>query len=336
MTWGTPFFLWLFWLVPVLAALLVYSQRQSQQALLRFINTEMAYRLAPAFNRWRFWGKSAALLGAIAAIVICLARPQYGKYFEEVSARGAEVFVLLDVSRSMLAEDVVPSRLARAKSDILDLLEKMPGDRVGLIAFAGAPSVQVPLTLDHGFFRMILQDIGPNSAPRGGTMIGDAIRKAIEQFENSSQSDRAIVLITDGGDQDSLPIEAATLAAERKIRIISIGLGDPAEGSRIPQQTSSGERRYLQYEGQEVWSKMEDKTLKEIAATTSGAYIPAQTRNYDLGQIYSENLEKLRRDEMFVEKRQRFYERFQIPGFVAILLLLLEQAISTYSPKVQE
>jgi Ca-activated chloride channel family protein len=267
------------------------------------------------------------------AAVIALARPQYGHYFEDVSAQGAEVLVLLDVSRSMLAEDVAPNRLARAKSDILDLLERMPSDRIGLIAFAGAPSVQVPLTLDHGFFKMILQDIGPDSAPRGGTMIGDAIRKAIEQFEKSSQSDRAMVLITDGGDQDSLPVEAAKLAAERKIRIISVGLGDPSEGARIPQRSAAGELKYLQHDGQEVWSKMEDKTLKEIAVVTSGAYIPAQTRNYDLGQIYSDNLEKLRRGELFVEKRKRFYERFQIPAGIAVLLLLIEQAIASYSPR---
>jgi Ca-activated chloride channel family protein len=178
---------------------------------------------------------------------------------------------------------------------------------------------------------MILQDIGPDSAPRGGTMIGDAIRKAIEQFEKSSQSDRAIVLITDGGDQESVPIEAAKAAAEQKIRIISVGLGDPSEGARIPQRSNKGELKYLQHEGQEVWSKMEDKTLKEIAVITSGAYIPAQTLNYDLGKIYSENLEQLRRGEMFVEKRKRFYERFQIPGCIAILLLMAEQAMSVFT-----
>jgi Ca-activated chloride channel family protein len=164
-------------------------------------------------------------------------------------------------------------------------------------------------------------------------MIGDAIRKAIEQFEKSSQGDQAIVLITDGGDQDSLPVEAAKLAAERKIRIICVGLGDPSEGARIPQRSAGGELKYLQYDGQEVWSKMEDKTLKEIAVVTSGAYIPAQTRNYDLGQVYANNLEQLRRGEMFVEKRKRYYERFQIPAGIAILLLLFEKSISRYSPK---
>jgi Ca-activated chloride channel homolog len=333
MSWATPSFFWLFWLVPVLLAMLIYSWRQSQQSLARFVDKPMAARLAPPTSRLRFWVKTGALLTAVVAAVIALARPQYGHYFEDVSAQGAEVFVLLDVSRSMLAEDVTPNRLARAKSDILDLLERMPSDRIGLIAFAGAPSVQVPLTLDHGFFKMILQDIGPESAPRGGTMIGDAIRKAMEQFEKSSQSDRAIVLITDGGDQDSLPVEAAKLAAERKIRIISVGLGDPSEGARIPQRSAGGELKYLQHDGQEVWSKMEDKTLKEIAIVTSGAYIPAQTRNYDLGQIYSDNLEKLRRGELFVEKRKRFYERFQIPAGIAVVLLLIEQAIASYSPK---
>ena len=331
MNWASPHYFWLLWLVPIVLAIGIYAQRKCKQDALRFVEQPMLTQLAPASSWFRIGLKWTCLTLGMIGLVLAMARPQVGFYFEEVTAQGAEVLVLIDVSRSMLAEDVAPSRLARAKSDIVDLLQRMPSDRVGLIAFAGAPSVLVPLTLDHGFFKLVLQDLGPNAAPRGGTNIGDAIRKAIEQFSDSANSDRAIVLITDGGDQESFPTEAAKLAAERNIRIIAVGLGDPTEGARIPKRDKDGRLSYQQFDGQEVWSKMEDKTLKEVASITSGAYIPAQTRLYDLGEIYSENLQQLRRGEMFADKRKRPHERFQIPAVIGLIFLMLERTIARYA-----
>lgn len=328
MNWASPNYFWMMWLLPIVLAALFYGQRQRARAASRFLDDKMSVQLAPGSYRGRFWLKTVLLVTSLAAMIIAIARPQYGFYFEDVTARGADVFIVVDVSRSMLAEDVVPNRLGRAKSDIIDLLDRLSSDRVGLIAFAGAPSVMVPLTLDHGFFKLVLQDLGPESAPRGGTNIGDSLRKAIEQFDNSADRDRAIVLITDGGDQDSLPIEAAKLAAERGIRIIAIGLGDPSEGARIPKRSKDGQLGYLQYDGQEVWSKMDDSTLKQIAAVTNGAYIPAQTRTYDLGEIYAENLQQLKRGDMFTDKRKRPYEQFQIPAIVGLILLCIERSIA--------
>ncbi len=333
MNWASPHYFWLLWLVPLVLAVGVFAQRSRNRSALRFVDHPMLSQLAPSYSWLRISVKWTFLTLGITGLVLAMARPQLGFYFEEVTAQGAEVLVLIDVSRSMLAEDVAPSRLARAKSDIVDLLQRMPSDRVGLIAFAGAPSVLVPLTLDHGFFKLVLQDLGPNSAPRGGTNIGDAIRKAIEQFGNSANSDRAIVLITDGGDQDSFPTEAAKLAAERNIRIIAVGLGDPTEGARIPRRDKDGRLTYQQFDGQEVWSKMEDKTLKEIASITSGAYIPAQTRLYDLGEVYTENLKELRRGEMFADKRKRPHERFQIPAVIGLFFLMLERSIARFASR---
>ena len=160
----------------------------------------MSGRLFPAFDRLRTWTKSIVLMLAAVLLIIAIARPRFGVSFQQVRTQGADLFVILDVSRSMLAEDVRPNRLERAKSDILDLLERLEGDRVGLIVFAGAPVIQVPLTTDHSFYRVMLDDVDTNSAPRGGTMIGDAIRKALASMENQPDRDQAIVLITDGGD----------------------------------------------------------------------------------------------------------------------------------------
>jgi len=230
----------------------------------------------------------------------------------------------------MLAEDVAPNRLDRAKADILDLLKKLEGDRVGLIAFAGAPVELVPLTTDQGFFRMVLDDVDPDSAPRGGSLIGDAIRKAMESMEERRDRDQVIVLITDGEDHDSFPAEAAKQAAERNIRIITVGLGDTGEGARIPRRNEDGSLTFVKHDGQEVWSKMDERLLKEMALTTSGAYVPAQTRAYDLGSIYDEHLSKLTRGEIQAEKRKRYREQFQLFGGIGLALLLIEMLIPRF------
>ncbi len=295
-----------------------------------FVDQAMVARLMPRFDGTRTWVKAVLIMAAVSLLIVAIARPRYGFYFEEISGRGVDVFVLLDVSRSMLAEDVKPNRLERAKSDILDLLPKLEGDRVGLIAFAGAPVVQVPLTTDHGFFKLMLDDVDVTSAPRGGTLIGDAIRKAMESMEARADRDQAIVLITDGGDQDSFPQEAADLAAQRGIRIITVGLGDVSEGARIPTRGSDGGISFVQHEGHEVWSKMDDSLLKDISAKTMGAYIPAQTLSYDLGKIYDDQLARLTQGDINTEKRKRFHEQYQWFGGIGLLLLLIEMLIPAY------
>lgn len=273
---------------------------------------------------------------AVGLLIAAAARPQFGVVIEEVSSRGMDLYVLLDVSRSMLAEDVAPNRLGRAKSDILDLLPKLEGDRVGLIAFAGAPVELVPLTTDQGFFRMALDDVDPDSAPRGGSLIGDAIRRAMEAMTERQDRDQVIVLITDGEDHESFPQEAAKQAAERGIRIISIGLGDTSEGARIPRQNDDGTRAYTQADGQEIWSKMNEPLLQEIATTTSGAWIPARTRTYDLGQVYEDHLAGLTRGEFRSDRRRRFKEQFQLFAIGGLLLLVAEQSVSRHAAKATE
>ena len=284
----------------------------------------MVERLLPAFDTTRVWLKAVLVMTAVTLLIVAIARPRFGFDLKEISSRGVDLFVLLDVSRSMLAEDVKPNRLERAKSDILDLLKKLEGDRVGLIVFAGAPVVQVPLTTDQGFFKIALEDVDSDSAPRGGTLIGDAIRKALESMEARSDRDQAIVLITDGGDQDSFPAEAAKQAAERNVRIIAVGLGDVAEGARIPQRAESGGLTFVQHEGQEVWSKMDESLLEQMATTTQGAYVPAQTLSYDLGQIYDDQLAKLTQGDISTEQRKRYREQFQMFAIPAFLLLLID------------
>ncbi|MDR3196582.1 MAG: VWA domain-containing protein [Planctomycetaceae bacterium] len=318
-----PFFLLFLWLIPILALLLRYAYKKKRQAAERFLATAMQKRLMPKYDGIRILFRSIALLSALSFALIAAAGPQFGVYFEKVSRKGADIFVLLDVSRSMLAEDVAPNRLKRAKSDIRDLLQSVVGDRVGLIVFAGKPMVKVPLTTDQGFYNEILNSADTDSAPRGGTAIGDAIRKALDMMPPEPNRDQAIVLITDGDDQESMPLEAAKDAAARNIRILAVGLGDPVEGGRIPIRDDAGNLTYLKYEGREVWSKVNEQTLKEIALQTEGVYIPADTRTFDLGRIYVEYLSRLKGGEYQVEQRKKFRQQYQVFLAVAVLLLFV-------------
>ena len=330
MVWETPSLLFALWLVPLAGAGALYAHRKRTAAAAQFADQEMAARLLPAFRPSRIWSKAILTMLALLCLIIAAARPRFGIFFEDVAGRGVDLFVVLDVSRSMLAEDVAPNRLDRARSDIRDLLEKLEGDRVGLIVFAGAPVELVPLTTDHGFFQMVLDGVDPDSAPRGGSLIGDAIRKAMESMEERRDRDQVIVLITDGEDHDSFPVEAAEQAAERAIRIITVGLGDTGEGARIPRRSPDGSLAFVQHSGQEVWSKMDERLLKEIALKTSGAYVPARTTAYDLGRIYDEHLMDLTRGEIHAEKRKRFRDQFQLFAAIGLALLLLEGLIPRF------
>ena len=330
MIWETPTLLFALWLGPVVGAALIYAQHKRATAAARFADAVMSERLMPASPSARIWIKAGVLMLAFGFLIVSSARPRFGVFFEEVSARGVDLFVVLDVSRSMLAEDVAPNRLGRAKSDVVDLLEKLQGDRVGLIAFAGAPVELVPLTTDQGFFKMVLEGVDPDSAPRGGSLIGDAIRKAMEAMEERRDRDQVIVLITDGEDHDSFPAEAAQQAADRNVRIITVGMGDPGDGARIPRRNEDGTLAFVRHEGQEIWSKMDERLLKEIALTTSGAYVPARTRAYDLGSIYDEHLAELEQGEVLAQKRKRYREQFQLFGGIGLLLLVIEMLIPRF------
>jgi Ca-activated chloride channel family protein len=310
--------------------LLWRAQRRRMAAARAFVDPTMVERLMPSLGGARSWIKGTLMLAGLASLIVAAARPRFGVYTETVAAKGLDLFVLLDVSRSMTAQDVAPSRMERAKSDILDLLPHLTQDRVGLIVFAGKPVVKVPLTNDRGFFQEVLKEVDVGSAPRGGTLIGDAIRKALENMPRSRERDTVIVLLTDGEDQESYAEDAAKAAAERGTKIFTVGLGDASEGARIPLRDSSGKLNYLQYEGQEHWSKLNNDLLKNIALMTGGAYIPAGTTAYDLGQIYQDHLAGLTRSDYQSEKRKRYRERFQWFAFLGIALLLIEMSVASY------
>jgi Ca-activated chloride channel family protein len=335
MYWDNPEVLLLGWALPFVAAIWVMAHRRQLRAAKRFADHTMHKNLLPNGPAFRRWIKLVVLVVGLASLIAGAARPRWGVYFEEVQSRGVDIFVLLDVSRSMLAEDVAPNRLERAKSDIRDLVERLGSDRVGLIVFAGAAMVQVPLTTDYSFFYSILREVDEDSAPRGGSLMGNAIRKAVASLGKRTDRDSVIVIVTDGEDHESFAADAAREASARGIKIFAVGLGDTDEGSRIPVRDVAGNLTYLQHEGQEHWSQMNEDLLKEIAIDSGGAYIPARTQAYDLGQIYEDHLAGLTRGELVTEKRQQYRERYQLFLVIGIGLLLLEMSIPRYSRQVE-
>jgi Ca-activated chloride channel homolog len=310
-------------------ALAIYSEGRRASARLAYMMQPMMVRMLPTRSNLRFWLKLVLIEIAIVTGLVAIAGPQFGEQVEVVVPRGSDLYVMIDVSRSMLADDVAPTRLGRAKADVAALVNRLEGERVGLIAFAGQAVVKCPLTVDYDSFRRALDELDPNSAPRGGTAIGDAIRKALEVYNANAEREQSILLITDGDDQASYPLEAAAVAAERKVTIFTVGLGDADQGSRVPQKGTSGS--YTEYEGQQVWSKLDNKLLQEIAMKTSGVYIPAGTRSYDLGQLYADHLQGRRGKEAEGQKRTRRGERYQIFLAIALLALVTDWCFSSYA-----
>ena len=331
MDWHRPQFLYL--ILPLCVswlALVLFSEKRRQHARESFAAQAMWPQVLPVSTRARFWTKQLLQQLAVIFSLMALAGPQFGTQLDNVVARGSDLYVLIDVSRSMLAQDVPPSRLERARADVSALVNRLEGERIGLIAFAGQAVVKCPLTVDYDSFRRALNELDTNSAPRGGTAIGDAIRKALEVFHAKAERDQAVLLITDGDDQQSYPLEAAAVAAERKVTVFTVGLGDPIQGSRVPRRDSPS--TYTEHDGQQVWSKLDGKLLQEIAVRTSGVYIPAGTRSYDLGELYVNHLQGRNGDGQATQQRIRKSERFQIFLAIALLALLADLAISSFSP----
>ncbi len=319
----------LLWVLPALMALFAWSAHRRAQACRLFAEAGLLEHLTRSVSRARRAWKAGLVMAAAAAIVLALARPAWNPKPKTVQRQGRDVVFLLDVSRSMMAEDLAPNRLERAKLAISDCVEKLQGDRVALVAFAGNATVQCPLTLDYGFFRMMLDEVTPDSVTRGGTLIGDALRKALDDvFDDQEKQFKDIILITDGEDHDSFPVDAAQKVGERGIRILAIGLGDENQGTRIPVSDGQGRKTFLTHNGQEVWSKLDADTLRKMVNNTPGGrYLNVATGAFDLGAIYLDLIATADKKEVEAKTVTLYEEKFQVFVALAILLLAIEMAI---------
>ncbi len=323
---------WLFalWGLPLLALVYGYAAWCRRRALARFADAGLLPRLtgsvSPARRRW----KAALVLLGCALLIVTLARPQWNPRPKTVQRQGRDVVFLLDVSRSMLCDDLKPNRLERAKIAINDCIEVLDGDRVALVTFAGTAVVTCPLTMDYGFFRMMLNQVDTSSVSRGGTKIGDAIRRAMEDvFDARERRYKDIVLITDGEDHDSFPVEAAQKAGEQGIRLIAVGLGDENEGRPIPVVDERGQRTYLEYQGQRVFSRLDGDTLRRMVnATPGGKYLPVATGAINLDAVYVSLIGEAEKREVEAQTIRRYEEKFQIFLAAAFVVFCVETALS--------
>ena len=321
-----PQLIHLVWVVVALVALLAWLELRGQSALARFLSPEMLDRLGDRPSLSRRVVKLGLILVTLALGVVALMRPQsHGAEMVSSSRVSSDIMVVLDVSKSMLAEDAAPNRLARARAEIVELVGHLQGHRVGLVAFAGRASVLCPLTPDYGFFRMILRSVDTNSVGRGGTRIGEAIRKGVTAFGPGSGGARLMLLITDGEDHDSYPEEAAEKAAEAGVRIVAIGFGSE-DGSEITlTDPETGARRVLvDADGLVVRSRLDGELLRAIALETDGVYVPAGTAALDLESIVDAHVKPIMRQTETVA-RAVVVERYH--WFVAASLAALCIAI---------
>jgi Ca-activated chloride channel family protein len=270
------------------------------------------------------------LTAAVALLLTALARPQYGTLERPMRRRGVEVLVAIDTSLSMLAPDIPPTRLARARAMLRDLLQRLSADSVGVLAFAGIPIVQCPLTTDHDMALNLLDTIDTESVPVQGTAIGATIRKAIETFREPGTGHKALVLLTDGEDHDSKPLEAAQEAAKAGIVIYAIGIGSTA-GTFIPLP----EGGLKENEGTKVNSRLDFETLRQIALATGGAAIVANpTGDKEVAEV-TRRIEALAKSDLGESAVTVHLDRFQIPLGVVLALLALEMLLGERRRRAQ-
>lgn len=271
--------------------------------------------------------QTAAIILGLLLTLFSAARPQWGKSTEKAVSRSRNVVIALDVSRSMLAQDVRPDRLGRAKADIADLIDSLGGDRCALVAFRRTGVVLCPLTTDRGFLRGALDRLTPESAPRGETDLGSAIRAALDALDPAADDHNAIIMISDGGDLRGEALQNAALAKKRGIPIFTVGIGDPKRGATIPAADGRGVQMH---QGQPVRVKLEEAALKAVAEASSGRYVPlatAATAETTLGAIYRRFLRQVAAKEQSEEDR-RAAERYQIFLIPGLCLLMLGAALS--------
>jgi Ca-activated chloride channel family protein len=319
-----PKLLYLLVVIPVIILFYWLSNKRKKALLKEFGEMSIIQELMPERSKSRPVLKLVILLTALAFFILGMAGPEFGSKLQEKKRRGVEIIIALDVSNSMLAEDIQPSRLERAKQAISKLVDQMQNDRIGLIVFAGKAYTQLPITNDYVSAKMFLSTTSTNSVPVQGTAIGEAINLASRSFTPDYKGDKAIVLITDGENHEDDALGAAKAAAENGIVVHSIGVGLP-QGAPIPIEGQS--KNYIKdNQGNVVISKLDEAMLSQIAAAGNGQYIRANNTQMGLNTIF-ERIKKMNKAEYQSKVYSEFENQFQWPIGIALLLLLLEAII---------
>ena len=315
-----PDFLYLLFILPALVVFYVYVIIRKKRAIKKYGNPELLAELMPEVSlkrqRFKFW----LLFGAITMVIFIIAGPQFGSKLETVKRQGVEIMVCLDVSNSMLAEDVAPNRLSKAKQMLSRLTDGFQNDKVGLIVFAGDAFTQLPITSDYISAKMFLSSINPSMVSTQGTAIGAAINLAARSFTPNETTDKAIILITDGENHEDDASAAAKAAQEKGIHVNIVGMGDP-KGAPIP---IDGSNNYMKdKEGNVVITKLNEQMAQEIAAAGNGMYVRADNTNSALKALQKE-IEKMNKTDLDSKVYSEYDEQFQIFAWIALFLLIAD------------
>jgi len=313
----------LLWFLPLAAIALVVCFRKKQRAIERLADPELLVRLTGRDRKRMRSFKGILLITALGLMLVALAGPRWGSHYQEVSQKGVDIMIVVDVSPSMLVEDVKPNRLERARREILDFLRVVRGDRVGLVAFSGAAFVQCPLTLDYAALDMFLSALQPDLIPVPGTDLGAAIETGASSFDFNSETDRVMLLITDGEDNEGKGLEAARNAASNGVKIFVFGIG-VTSGGPIPAGDGKGGFEKDE-EGKLILSKLDEEGLRQIASTAEGTYVRSVAGDLDLDILYFDGIKSRTEAETLKSGKIKVYEeRFPIFVLAAFLFLVLE------------
>ena len=315
MRFAAPQYFHLFWLLLLVGGFLVWSLRRREKALTKLAHAQLLPSLLESVNLKATKWKASLLLIGLAFLILAGARPQWGFRWEELTQKGNDVFIAIDVSKSMLAEDVKPNRLERAKREVKDLLELLKGDRVGLIAFAGTAFVLSPLTLDAAAVRLFLDDVSPELLPQGGTAIAQAIRKASASFPGKEKKHKVLILLTDGEDLEGGATQAAKEAQSEGVKIYAVGIGTSV-GAPIPFVDEAGRRGFVKdKQGLTVLTKLNLQTLSQLISARVAT---------SLAEVYENQIVPMEKKELETLRQKKYEEKFQWPLILAFLLFLGE------------
>jgi len=310
--------------IPVLVVLYLILYRRQKKAIMKFIDPSFFEFLVPLRATGRSHLKFILLILAVMSLIIAIARPQFGSRLQEVKREGIELIIALDVSRSMLAEDIKPNRLERAKQAIISLVNRMEDDKIGMIIFAGDAYTQLPITTDYISAKMFLSDISPEIVSRQGTAIAAAIELGSKSFTQDTEASKVIVVISDGENHEGDAVQAAKQAAEKGIKVYTIGMGSP-NGAPVPlSRYGSQQSGFLKdRDGEVVISKMDPGMLSQIASAGDGKFFGASTGNVGLNQLYND-LNRLNKSEIETKVYSEYDDQFQYFIAFSLILLLLD------------
>jgi len=316
------------WGILALVIFFIWAAKKKRLFLRKFAEEPSLAQIASCVNFKAQGIRAFIIISAFVLSLLALMRPQWGFQWQEVKRMGLDILIAVDTSNSMLATDIKPNRLQRSKLAVRDLVKKLRGDRVGLIAFSGTAFLHCPLTIDYNGFLLALNDLGVKTIPRGGTSIEGAIMRAIRSYEGGAKKYKVLIIITDGEYHEGDPIRAAEEAAKENIKIFCVGVGTN-EGELIWTIDEDGKRRFLKdRDGTIVKSRLNENVLRKIALITRGMYVRSSGAEFGLDLIYEKRLSKMEKREIKAQMAKRYKERFQIPLGLAVALLAIEPLIN--------